>query len=378
MRRCSLALTALLAVSCGAQDKSGGGPADYGQTKDAVLGAFEIAAANGRSLSGAQVNEYEVFIECTSFERMYELTGEWPAILGLELMFIIENPAYRQFFMDRAEQHAARGGVIAITWHARNPVRVCPRGEYYKCSQMAMSDEELSRILNPDTEEHRLWARDIDAVADVLAEMKTKGIAPIFRPYHEMNGGWFWWGQKERYADLWRMLHQRLTEEHSLDNLVWAWSPDKASEGADIYYPGNEAVDMVGADIYTVDREAAMFDAAKRNVAPLHPSGLFAFTEIGLLPAPEIFGAIRPVYFLLWGGEYINAEWAADPCDGCNAAQDVKAIIALDQTAGLHELDWPQEASVRYDRALRAAPPEPSCPAQVIDAEGGVLDEQPL
>ena len=376
IRRPFTALFALLSAACGGQGDAGAGPSGYGQTADAVIAVMERAKADGRTFSGVQVNEYEAFIECTSLERMYELTGEWPAIIGLELMFIIENPAYRGFFMKRAEEHAARGGVVAITWHARNPARVCPRGEYYKCSQMAMSDETLARILDPDTQEHRLWAQDVDAVADVLKEMRAKGIAPIFRPYHEMNGGWFWWGKKQRYADLWRMLHQWLSERHGLDSLVWVWSPDKASEGAEAYYPGAEAVDMVGADIYTNDRAAAMFEASKRNVAPLHPSGLFAFTEIGLLPSPEIFRAVRPAYFLLWGGEYINADWAADPCEGCNKAQDVKEVIGLDQTAGLAELEWPAEAGVRFDPALRSAPPKASCPASLLPAETNGGDDE--
>ncbi|MCG8442046.1 MAG: glycoside hydrolase family 26 protein, partial [Caulobacterales bacterium] len=225
-------LAALCAIAL-AFTSSGEEPSTYGQTREGVIGAVTAAAADGRTLSGQQVNEYEVFIACTSFERIHELTGAWPAILGLELMFIIENPSYREHFMRRAREHAARGGIVTLTWHARNPIRVCPRGEYYKCASMPMSEDELARLLDPSTQEHRLWAADVDAVADVLAELTALGIAPIFRPYHEMNGHWFWWGQKEAYRELWRALHARLAGEHGLDQLVWAWSPDKESAGAE-------------------------------------------------------------------------------------------------------------------------------------------------
>jgi len=91
----------LLAAACG----QGG----YGQTKETVMGVLKGVAADGRTLSGQQVNEYEVFIECTSFERIHELTGKWPAILGLELMFIIENSSYREYFMQRAQLSMRRG-----------------------------------------------------------------------------------------------------------------------------------------------------------------------------------------------------------------------------------------------------------------------------
>lgn len=360
-----------LLAACGGEDA----PADktvatpnYGQTKAAVIGALKDADAKGLSLVGVQVNEYEVFIKCSSAERLYELTGKWPAVLGLELMYMIENPAYRDYFMKRAEEQAARGGIVAITWHARNPLRVCPRGEYYLCSQFPMSDKELARILDHGTPEHKLWEKDVDAVADVLKEMQEKNVSPIFRPYHEMNGGWFWWGQKKRYTDLWRLLRHRLIEHDGLDNLVWTWAPDKESVGAAAYYPGDAAVDLVGADIYTTDRSDVMFEAAKANVARLHSSGLFAFTEIGLLPTPEILKAVRPAYFLLWGGEFINKDWSGSPCDGCNRAEDVAAIFALDNVAALDDLAWPAGSDVRYDAALRTKPPSVSCPASLLGA----------
>ncbi|GAB4521464.1 MAG: hypothetical protein Kow00133_08430 [Amphiplicatus sp.] len=359
------ALLALAAAACSAPaDGLASAPEGYGQSRVGLLALLEKTAREGKSLSGQQVNEYEVFIRCTSFERIYELTGEWPAILGLELMFIIENPSYKDYFLARAREHAARGGIVAITWHARNPIRVCPRGEYYRCSQTPMSEEELARLLDPATKEHALWARDVDAVAGVLREMQTMGIAPIFRPYHEMNGGWFWWGRKEGYVRLWRMLHERLTATHGLSELVWVWSSDKTSEDAARHYPGDDYVDVVGADIYTEDRAGSMYETAKNKVAPLHSSGLFAFTEIGLLPDAEIFRRVRPVWFLLWGGEFIDRRWASEPCALCNAAEDVAAIYALDETLALHELDWPPAARLAPDS--RRAPPAARCPARLL------------
>ncbi|MBB5519988.1 glycosyl hydrolase [Amphiplicatus metriothermophilus] len=365
LRRTIAAFLAFAAAACAAPaDRPASARADYGQSRAALLALLEKTAREGKSLSGQQVNEYEVFIRCTSFERIHELVGAWPAILGLELMFIIENPSYKDYFLARARDHAARGGIVAITWHARNPIRVCPRGEYYRCSQTPMSEEELARLLDPSTKEHALWARDVDAVAGVLKEMQAMGIAPIFRPYHEMNGGWFWWGRKDDFPRLWRMLRERLAETHGLSELVWVWSSDKGSEDAAKYYPGDDYVDVVGADIYTEDRDGPMYETAKSNIAPLHSSGLFAFAEIGLLPNAEIFRSVRPVWFLLWGGEFIDKRWAPEPCALCNEAEDVAAVYALEETLALHEVDWPPAA--RLDPDSRRAPAAARCPASLL------------
>ncbi|MEQ8934970.1 MAG: glycosyl hydrolase [Amphiplicatus sp.] len=366
----AMLVSAMFAVACMRSDAEAGKNDDgYGQTRDAVLELINRASEKGRSLSGVQVNEYEVFIQCTSLERTHELTGKWPAVLGLELMFIIENPAYRGFFMKRAKEHAARGGLVALTWHARNPLEVCPRGEYYKCSQHPMTDAALARLLDPSTHEHALWAKDVDAIADVLKELEAAGVAVIFRPYHEMNGGWFWWGQKQRYVDLWRALHKRLTEKHGLREMAWTWSSDKESVDVARYYPGDAFVDVVGADLYSRDRSGPMYETAKTNVSELRPSDVFAFTEIGLLPSPEIFTAIKPAWFLLWGGEFMDARWSAEPCDLCNKAEDVAAIYALDAVLTLDEIAWPKQVDDNIDKRARAAPPPVSCPTSLIEEQ---------
>ncbi|MEE2692616.1 MAG: glycosyl hydrolase [Pseudomonadota bacterium] len=362
-----LAAFAVLSACVRGGEESEPRQAGYGQTREAVMTLIGKNASEGRSLSGVQVNEYEAFIRCSSIERIYELTGKWPAILGLEMMFLIEYPPYREYFMRRAREHASRGGLIALTWHERNPIEVCPRGEFYMCSQHPMTDESLARLLDPSTPEHALWAGDVDAVADVLKELDAAGISPIFRPYHEMNGGWFWWGRKTAYADLWRALHDRLTEKHGLKNLVWTWSPDKESAGAAVYYPGDGFVDFVGADLYSKDRTGPMYETAKENVASLHHSGSFAFTEIGLLPAPDLFLSLKPWWFLLWGGEFIDRRWASEGCALCNEAEDVAAIFALPTVVTVDELEWPESIASRIRAAARTAAPQAQCPATLIE-----------
>ena len=50
---------------------------------------------------------------------------------------------------------------------------------------------------------------------------------PVVRPYHEMNGDWFWRGGRTgQYstAALYRQLFDRLVNHHHLNNLIWVWS----------------------------------------------------------------------------------------------------------------------------------------------------------
>jgi mannan endo-1,4-beta-mannosidase len=52
----------------------------------------------------------------------------------------------------------------------------------------------------------------------------------LWRPFHEMNGTWFWWGgRRGEYgtAALYKMMFDRLVKHHKIKNLIWVWSVDR-------------------------------------------------------------------------------------------------------------------------------------------------------
>ncbi len=74
----------------------------------------------------------------------------------------------------------------------------------------------------------------------------------MWRPFHEMNGKWFWWGDQdaESFATLWRHMHDYFTEEKHLDNLLWVFAPDDGRGLCEGCYPGSAYVDIIGIDKY--------------------------------------------------------------------------------------------------------------------------------
>nr|WP_281373881.1 glycosyl hydrolase [Parvularcula dongshanensis] len=317
----------------------------------------------GLTLSGQQVNAVRSFEEFTCYERAAQLTGKEAVVLGMETMGVQRNPFFRDQFTNRAREHAARGGIIAITWHPRNPIEWCRAGEYYSCSLGTMDQADFDRVVTPGTSADQMWMADVDELAGLLTQLTEAGMAPVFRPWHEMSGRWFWWGQKtpESFAALWRRPHDRLTNHDGLRDLVWAWSPDKESEGAERYYPIDREPDFVGADLYAADSDGPMSETAEGNVRPLHPSGLFAFTEVGLLPSNEIFEKIAPSWFLLWTNEFIDRHLSREPCERCNETSDVSRIYALDRVVTMDELRWPSGAPIVDTTDLPPRPPR-LCP----------------
>ena len=75
--------------------------------RTAILQYLHQLPAQKKSLTGVQVNEYEVYIDCTSADRLFAQTGKHPALMGLELMNAIAYPPYPAYLIDRAVTQTA-------------------------------------------------------------------------------------------------------------------------------------------------------------------------------------------------------------------------------------------------------------------------------
>ena len=121
-----------------------------------------------------------------------------------------------------------------------------------------------SNVLIPGTREYEVANADVDKLAGYLKLLKDANIPVLFRPFHEAGGDftwghWFWWGNSgiQTTKDLWKWLYNKLTNDYGLNNLIWVWTMQTSDEGklatveqVKSAYPGDEYVDIVGADIY--------------------------------------------------------------------------------------------------------------------------------
>ena len=337
------------------------------EKREAILAYIRDVQVQRKSLVGVQVNEYEVYLDCTSADRVFEQTGARPAIMGLELMNAIAYPPYAAYLTDRALTQAAAGGLVTMSWHERNPVEVCQRGEYYECAKKPMSAGTLRAVLADGTPEHRLWLADVDAVAKILDNLRKRGIVVLFRPYHEMNGGWFWWGKQDAYPELWDALYDELAVRHKLDNLIWVWSIDRDTPDVKAYFPLRHKPDVVGTDVYETDQDSPKFAGGRASVTAVDGSAPFALTEVGLVPSRKVLDAVNPAWVLLWG-DNLNADWTwNNNCPGCNKPEQVAAFFKLDRILTLAEMPAKLRATVAAG-VVNKHPlhrKNPSCPAKL-------------
>jgi len=186
-----------------------------------------------------------------------DVTGEYPGIFGWELGRLeIDSPVnldsvpfkkMRSYICSAYENGAA----ITISWHLNNPVT----GK----SAWDPSPSNTVQSILPGGEKNELYKNWLDKVAVFFKNLKGKRgeyVPVIFRPFHELNGSWFWWGGKncspEELIQIWKYTVSYLRDTKNIHQLLYAFNTDRFSSEQEYLerYPGNEWVDIVGFDIY--------------------------------------------------------------------------------------------------------------------------------
>lgn len=238
----------------------------------------------------------------TRLDQIARLTGgAAPAILGLDLQLYSQvwtNPEPTGA-TEQALEWARRGGIVTLSWHWLSPFDA--RGEpAWDTFSTNRTDFDASRVTDEDSAEHRAILADLDRIAAQLARLRDAGVPVLWRPLHEAEGGWFWWGAKGpgTAKTLYRLMFDRFTRVHHLDNLIWVWTTTDNDDALD-WYPGDDYVDILATDLYAPAGSrgdfSAVFDRLRELYAGRKP---VALGECGTLPL--LTGRAPWLWFLVW------------------------------------------------------------------------------
>lgn len=241
--------------------------------------------------------------------------GMYPAVLGMDLISYsparIEKGDNSSTVIERAIEYwngeEGKRGIVTLCWHW------CPAARYDKSKSdpwgTFYTDKtkfNLARALNgSDPDGYQMLIDDIDAIAVQLKRLQDADVPVLWRPLHEASGGWFWWGASgaDAYLQLYKLMYDRLTNVHGLNNLIWVWNGQDAA-----WYPGDEYVDIIGEDIYPGEHvytsQAARFIKA---LSYTDARKLIALSENGCIPDPEqlVRDNIMWSYWCVWEGEFV-------------------------------------------------------------------------
>jgi mannan endo-1,4-beta-mannosidase len=262
--------------------------------------------------------------------------GLLPAVRGSDLMnYSPTRVAFGQPHHNETEDTIAwaqqTGGVVTMMWHWNAPSDLInqPGMEWWRGFYTNSTTFDLNGALNnPGGADYDKIISDIDTISLELQKLDNANIPVIWRPLHEAEGGWFWWGAhgSDNFKELWNITYDRLTNHHGLDNLIWEFT----DLGNPEWYPGDDVVDMIGLDIYT-DPTDNMSGPWLEALSRYNGNKLVALSESGTLPDADDMRqwGIAWNYFSTWNG--FDSNFTTQQLQNTLGDQD---ILTLD------ELPW--------------------------------------
>lgn len=248
---------------------------------------------------------------------VHDNTGKWPALTGFDFIdhtWLNQNWISYSGPFTLGQDWWNNNGIITIGWHWRDPLT--KSGSFYVPSAANPPDRgtsfDISKVSDTNSAEYKAMIIDIDVIAGYLKQFKEANIPVIWRPLHEAEGAWFWWGAKgaEPCKALWKLMYDRLVNYHGLNNLIWLWTTS-ASDNAATWYPGDDYVDILGMDIYPgANQHGSQYISFNKVREFSGGRKMITLSECGSVPDPAFMIEFGDTWswFMPWNGDYTRSD----------------------------------------------------------------------
>jgi mannan endo-1,4-beta-mannosidase len=264
-------------------------------------------------------------------EAIHATTGKYPAIWGSDFGFLDGEDkdaiTHRNLMVEEAKRQYAAGSIIYLCWHMLRPTedepgKSAPNGtseSWGGSVQARLTDDQWLELITSDSPLHQRWEKYMDTAAVYLKQLQDAHIPVMWRPMHENNGTFFWWGGRPgQYgtAELYREVYNRMVNVHHLNNLVWVWNQNGPAPGGEFYnfYPGAKYCDIVSYDNYST-----LDDRYYQEILTIANGKPIGFGEVGSPPPPEVLmNQPKLAFYMTWasgggGGRGAAAQPAPTP-----------------------------------------------------------------
>ncbi len=278
-------------------------------------------------------------------DKIHAATGKYPAMNCYDFLHIFV-PAGNGWIdynnITPVTEWADAGGIVSLMWHfnvpksEKEPITTSGGGVTYKPSETTF---KASNALVEGTWENKWFYQEMEKVANVILLLQDKGIAAVWRPFHEAAGNatakqqadwtksWFWWGYDgaETYKKLWKAMYDYFLQK-GITNLIWVWTTQNFNGNSSQYhqdtdwYPGDNYVDIVARDLYGYT--AVQNQQEFTEIQKVYPKKMVVLGECGTdTSSKTAFANISDAWsagakwgwFMAWCGDNLpsNSWWKA-------------------------------------------------------------------
>ncbi len=272
-----------------------------------------------------------------------EITGKEPALCGFELLSYSPNINYdncsgeclaevneNKDTLEEVWKWAEKKGLITFTWHWFSPIGGTDKSFYAKNTEF-----NPEKALIDGTEENKAFLSDMDDMAGILKKFQEKKVPILWRPFHEAEGAWFWWGSRgyEVAKQLYRFMYDRYTNYHKLNNLIWVWNSPVVSG-----YVGDDYCDVISRDMYPpAHQHTDQKDAYIELLQITEEKKIAAIAETGTIPSVTELSLTRVpwAWFMTWCTEHVTSDKYTNKAE-LNLAYNHEYAVTLDKLPELY------------------------------------------
>lgn len=244
--------------------------------------------------------------------RLSELDEERDEILEKVPLSVVAQSSVKMLQINAEKHHVTLTfeGEDAFIWGTRQMV---DEVVYNLCDNAIRYNKENGSVTVRVYREHEALCHDLDHMAGVLQPFCDRHIPILWRPFHESEGEWFWWGAKgpEVAAELFRFMFRYYTQHHHLDNLIWVWN-SPLPEG----YVGDEYCDIISRDLYTEPHVHGAYEEQYEELLKVTKQDKgAALGETGILPDPEALmeKKVPWLWYMTWSFDFaLNEKFNSD------------------------------------------------------------------
>ncbi|SDT06492.1 glycosyl hydrolase [Actinoplanes derwentensis] len=271
-----------------------------------------LRSITGKNIVSGQHNKEPAASPGQYTQQVRDITGQWPGLWGGDLMFNAADVANRQRVVDQAKTEWANGSLVALTWHACSPTVGATCG-FDGGVKTTISNTQFQQVVTGGTALSNTWRSRMAEVVPYLRQLKDAGVPVLWRPFHEMNETWNWWGGRPGVnggAKIFQQMRDYF-DSQGLDNLIWVWNvQDNPNANWSQYYPGGDYADVVSLDVWYKNHPSSGDYQQIQSIAAGKP---VAIAEMGKVPTAALLNN-QPnwTWFMIWSeqlrGSNTNAE----------------------------------------------------------------------
>ncbi|HEY8024138.1 MAG TPA: glycosyl hydrolase, partial [Burkholderiaceae bacterium] len=224
------------------------------------------------------------------------------------------SPASRAALMQQLIQQSKLGVLVHLIYHACTPTQAVTNTDEQNCywgsgggvSPSSLSDAQWSDLITSGGHLNTIWKQRLDIIAPYFKTLQDAGVQVIFRPFHELNQGAFWWGGRpgaQGSAALFQLTEDYIKQKYGYTNIIWEWDIQDLTAPSTYasYAPAASYYQIAALDMYNSASNSGYTQANYNALLAIANGKPIAIGESFVVPSASTLAA-QPkwVYFEGW------------------------------------------------------------------------------